>query len=342
LIGGRAVPLLCAALTCGSLLAVAAGRARAAGLTVTLDYAAGPDCPNVKEFKAVVVARLGRDPFSDRAPDHVLVRIAPQNGAFDGRIEWRDADGNWAGDQSFSLGTTDCLRLVRSMGFALALQIQLLEASRGPPAADSGAPRASAPPSAPSPPAPPRPAPGPSVPAPALTPEAPHAARPSGAAFAAGVGLSIGFGMSSKPVLLGRALAAASWGHVSVEVGAEVSASTTTRRADGAGFSQQHLLASGAVCADAARWSACVLAKAGEVRMAGENIDRPTSAVAPLVQAGARIGIVQHFGRRFFVDAHADGLANVTRWTGTLDQVPVWTAPPVSAVVGIDVGVRFP
>jgi hypothetical protein len=38
------------------------------------------------------------------------------------------------------------------------------------------------------------------------------------------------------------------------------------------------------------------------------------------------------------VDAHADGLANVIRWTGSLDQVPVWTAPRIAAVVGIDLG----
>jgi hypothetical protein len=57
-----------------------------------------------------------------------------------------------------------------------------------------------------------------------------------------------------------------------------------------------------------------------------------------LVQAGARLGIVQLLGRGFFVNAHADGLANVIRWTGRLDQVPVWTAPRMAAVVGIDLG----
>ena len=76
--------------------------------------------------------------------------------------------------------------------------------------------------------------------------------------------------------------------------------------------------------------------------MAGENIDRPTSAVVPIVEAGARVGVVHHLGRRFFVDAHADGLTNVTRWTATLDQVPVWTAPRFAAVLGVDLGIRSP
>lgn len=114
---------------------------------------------------------------------------------------------------------------------------------------------------------------------------------------------------------------------------------TTTRRSDGAGFSQQHLLASAAACTMLTPWRACLLAKGGEVRMTGQDIDLPTSAVVPLVEAGFRVGIVQRLGRGFFVDAHADGLVNVIRWTGTLDQVPVWTAPRMAAVVGIDLGI---
>ncbi|HZL17993.1 MAG TPA: hypothetical protein VFG23_09635 [Polyangia bacterium] len=85
-----------------------------------------------------------------------------------------------------------------------------------------------------------------------------------------------------------------------------------------------------------------MLAKAGEVRMAGESIDLPTSAVVPIVEAGARVGVAHRVGRRFLVGVHADGLTNVTRWTATLGQVPVWTAPRFAAVLGVDVGVRSP
>ena len=147
--------------------------------------------------------------------------------------------------------------------------------------------------------------------------------------------------MSSRPVLLGRVLGSLAWQHVAVELAAEASLPTTTRRSDGAGFAQQHLLASAAACAVLTRWRACLLAKAGEVRMTGEDIDLPTSAVVPLVEAGARVGIVELLGRGFFVDAHADGLVNVIRWTGTLDQVPVWTAPRFAAVLGVDLGIEL-
>ncbi len=333
---------LCMVAVCASLLAAVEDRARAAEVMVSLEYVAGPSCPNVDEFRTVVVARLGRDPFNDSAANHVLVRIAPREGALDGRIEWRDASGKWVGDQSFPLVTVDCLRLVRSMGFALAVQIQLLEKTNAEPAATarSEMPTPNVTP-APKPAGPPAP---PSLPStePPMAPVRTHPVRSPGPLLTVGAGPSVGFGMSSTPVLFGRLFGGAAWPRVSLELAAEVSFPTTTRRADGAGFSQQHLLASAGACARVSRWNGCLLINAGEIRMAGENIDRTNSAAAPLVQAGARVGIVQHLGHRFFVDAHADGLANVTRWTATLDQVPVWTAPRVSAVVGIDVGALFP
>jgi hypothetical protein len=338
---GRAVSLLGAGIICGSLLAAAEGRARAAAFSVSLEYVAGPDCPDVADFKAVVVARLGHDPFSDGASDHVLVRMAPRDGALDGRIEWRDAKGRWVGDQSFPLITTDCLRLARSMGFALAVQIQLLEQTGAAPAA--AAPRKVEPPELAPAPLPPAPAPPAPVPSPELaaTPEAAGTAPSQRPAFALGAGPSIGFGMSSTPILLGRVLGALAWPHVSVELAAEVSVPATTRRADGAGFSQQHLLASAAACGLVTRWNACFLVNAGEVRMAGEDIAHPTSARVPVVEVGARVGVLQSLGRRGFLNAHADGLTILTRWTATLDQVPVWTAPRFAAALGLDVGVRF-
>ena len=148
--------------------------------------------------------------------------------------------------------------------------------------------------------------------------------------------------MSSAPVMLARLFGTLAWQHVSVEVAAVVSLPATTRRADGAGFTQQHLLGSTAACAILTRWNGCVVANAGAVRMAGDNIDRPTSATVLIVEVGVRAGITQPLGRRGFVSAHADGLVNLTRWTGSLDEVPVWTAPRFAAALGIDAGVLFP
>ena len=339
---------------------------RAARMMVTLAYAADSGCPDATELKAVVVGRLGYDPFIEGAADHVLVRLERRAGGgsgMDGRIEWRDAAGRWTGEQTFPSVSTECSSLARAVGFALALQIQFLATTNpgsvtegappgglgaspdvpGGPAATTPAPVAGAGPA----PAPPREAARPEgegtrdAGPPATPPDSPpdHAAsRPT---FAIGAGPSVGLGFSSSPVALGRLFGALDWQHLSIEIAAQADLPATVRRRDGAGFSQQHLFGSAALCAFPSRWRGCLLVNVGQVRMAGQDIDRPTSANVALFQLGLRAGIVQPLGQRFFAGAHADGLLNLVRWTGSLDQVPVWTAPRFGAAVGVDVGVRF-
>jgi len=321
--------------------------AHAERLLVSLDYAVATGCPDVAEFKAGVVARLGYDPFIEGAPNRVLVRIEARGGALDGHTEWRDPSGKWAGDQAFSGGRADCPRLMRAMGFAMAVQIQLL-AKAAPAPGGSGSttspveasPSPEAPPPAVQPPpiAPPEPAP---VPEAAVV--APAPVGPSRSGLAIGAGPALGFGMSPAPIMLGRLFGTVAWHRLSIEVAAAASVpQTASRRPDGAGFSQQHLLFSAAACATVTRWSACLVGAAGRVRMQGENIDRPTSASVPLAEGGIRAGLTQPLGSRAFLSAHADGSAHVIRWTARLDDVPVWTAPRFSLVLGIDAGVRLP
>ena len=329
-----------------SSLALSAGEAVAAPLTVRLDYAAGAGCPDAADFKAVVIARLGYDPFVDAAPERVLVRIEPRGAAVDGRIEWRDAGDNWAGEQAFPSVSTDCPRLVRAMGFALAVQIQLLAKASADPAKRAAAAEAPSPPGGPATTnveqrisAPPPPAEPSVTSVAAAQPTSTGGAPPT---FAIGAGPALGFGISSAPVLLGRLFGVVAWPHVSLELAAIASLPATTRRADGAGFSQQHLLGSAAACATITGWNACALVNAGVAHMAGENIEQPTSANVAVVEAGVRAGINQRLAARAVVSAHADGLVNLTRWTGRLDQIPVWTAPRFAAALGVDASVEFP
>jgi len=71
-------------------------------------------------------------------------------------------------------------------------------------------------------------------------------------------------------------------------------------------------------------------------------VDISTSAIVPVVGAGARLGAVQPLGRRVFLRVNLDGLIMLSRWTATLDHVPVWTAPRFAGALGLDAGVRFP
>jgi len=326
----------------------------AAPYAVKLDYQAGPDCPGVDQFVAGVQSRLGYDPFAENAPEKVLVLITSRGDALNGRVEWRDRHGDWAGEQGFPGGGTDCRRLVHAMGFALAVQIQILAATRlelddgalplpsppaqGPAPVEPPLPVVASPLPPPPPPVAAPPVATPSISAPSAAPGAPN----SGAVFALGAGGGAALGMSSVPSWSGRVFGSAGWTHLSVELAAALSVPDITRRADGAGYSQQFLFLAAAGCARVVRWSACLLSNVGQVRLHGEDIDRPTSANVPLVEVGVRAGTRQPLGRHVFWQAHLDGLANLNRWTATLDQVAVWTAPRFVASLGVEAGVWIP
>ncbi|HVV52145.1 MAG TPA: hypothetical protein VHO06_20925, partial [Polyangia bacterium] len=107
------------------------GRARTVVLATQLDYLAAPGCPSAARFAAVVTGRLGYDAFSSDAQDRVVVRIEATGRTLEGRLEWHDAGGAVIGEQTFPSRTGDCDELTRAMGFALALQIQLMAATVG-------------------------------------------------------------------------------------------------------------------------------------------------------------------------------------------------------------------
>jgi hypothetical protein len=312
-------------------------RARTAVVATRLDYVAAPGCPGVARFEAVVIGRLGYDPFRTDAADRVTVRIDPAGKTLEGRLEWRDPSEAVIGEQSFPSRTGDCDELTRAMGFALALQVQLMaatmEETRAPP-----------PPSA-------TPAPAPSVVVPPPSPTTqiemvePRTSGPDdsahGPAVLIGAGASAGFGLASDPVALGRLFAAAAWPHVSVELAGEAIAPSTTHRADGAGFSQEEFLASLAGCGVQSAWSLCAVGKIGELRVAGQNVDVPLTASGLMIQAGLRLTASHTFGHRTYIIGRAEGLGRVTQGTVTLDSMPVWTTPRFAALLGIDIGVRL-
>jgi hypothetical protein len=338
---------VCVAAVCLPLLAHGEGEADAGAFAVALEYASVHGCPDVSEFKAIVLDRLGYDPFLVNAPDRVLVDIVSRGSAFEGRIERRNAEGKWAGDRTFPSRSEDCGELGRAMAFALALQIQFstrASASQGEnkPAAPTEPdkttePVASAPPTSM-----------------AVKPDSKvredtaaltkgttsrdQQARPT---LAAGAGASGGFGLSSTTVPFARGFGSVAWQHLSLELAGEVAWPTTTRREDGAGFSQQQFLIGLAGCGLLQAWSACLLAKTGGMRVVGKDVDRPRSSTGPILETGLRVAVQLRLGRYLYLAARADGLINMTSWRVTLDQNLVWTSPRFAATVGLDFGVRF-
>ena len=144
---------------------------------------------------------------------------------------------------------------------------------------------------------------------------------------AIGAGASLGVGFSSSAVVLGRVFGALVWPHLSVALGGEVSNPTTTRRADGAGFSQQALLGEVAVCGGLRPLSACILGRAGQLRFEPQDVDVPVARAGLIAQSGLRLAVSGRITGPTYIALRLDGLVNLTRWTVGVDQVPIGPRP---------------
>lgn len=323
-------------------LAVNEARCATDSMAVVLEYSAVTGCPEVGYFKGIVIERLGTEVFADTAPTHVIVLITSHGQNFEGNIEWLDARGNWTGDRTFPSHSSDCEDLVRAMAFTLALQIQLASVSASKstnspeagnhPVAEATNPRRPAPASD----KPVMDRPRPALPA-TTSPRNPRA-RPT---LEVGAGASIGFGMSSSAVPFGRIFGRLAWPIASLELATEAGMPTIIHRSDGAGFSRQDLLASVAGCGVRRILSACLVAKVGEIRIAGRDIDVPASGAGPIIETGIRLKITERLYRSTYVSAFAEGLVFPIRWVITLDNDVVWRSPRIAEALGLEIAQHF-
>src|SRR5689334_2137503 len=93
--------LVLAALLAAPNVAQAQPKSREPLFNAAIEYVAPPSCPGSDDFQAIVVGRLGFDPFVEDAPDHVLVSIEQGQRDFTGSLVWRDETGRWVGDRAF-------------------------------------------------------------------------------------------------------------------------------------------------------------------------------------------------------------------------------------------------
>ena len=329
----------------GILLALAVTRladaqdaAKTVPLNVSLEYEAPDDCLTQYEFRAIVRKRLGRDPFVEAAPNRVLAFVSQAGGVLSGDIIWRDDVGSSTGQRHFPSTSNRCGQLVEAMAFALAIQIQLLELEVDQRAKSASGEKTGAPatPQKSVEPVPDRPTPA----QPTRTSNQSAPVRRGPVPFIGGGG-GLAFGMSSSVAPIGRLFVGLRWSAVATELGLEASLPVITHRADGAGFSQWHLLTSAAGCVLPEPWGACALLKVGTVHVSGRDIDEPHGAGTLLAQSGLRVAFSPHLSAHTLLSLRAEGLVNMKRWSVMLDQTPVWNSPRFAVTSGLDFTVLF-
>ncbi len=314
---------------------------------VDLQYEVDPslrDCPNATEFGALVSRKLGYDPRRSGSELGLRVQLARSDGGISGTIEWSTGGSAPVGRRQFSSRSEDCRDISLTMGFVVAVQLQMRAAELPPEPAssDRAAPLSSVDDSSPSEASArdrrtqSRVARS-SVPRVEVTET--RDATPTPVASVGG-GPSVGFGFGPEPTLLGRLHLALEQSGRSMELGALASLPGTARRSS-ASFRYQVVLGTMAACGHLAALFGCGLANLGVLRVRGIDVDRPVAQQGFVVQAGLRVGYRLGLTDSLHALARLDGFYLLTPWVVELNHQRVWSMPRLSAATGIDLAYRF-
>ncbi len=311
---------------------------------VDLTYEIDPavqGCPGSLEFRSIIAQQLGYDPHNADSTLGIEVRIRPSDSGLEGIIDWTTTEANKPGERRFTSRNGDCREMVTTVGFVVAVQIQLMATEKA--ASTNRAGGAAEPGNLDGQP--------PLRKLPEATPTVSLAVKsfelravpPSSSPWAAKVGLGPALGLRLAPSALGQGrffIGLQSQGF-EVEAAAEVALPATKRESYGGGFRERLFLGTLALCAWQGNLAACGVGKFGQIHVEGTSVDKPASSsgfvalLGPLLAAS--LGLSNHFNLLW----HVDGLYLLTPWTVDLNQLDVWTMPRFGASVGIDLSVHF-
>lgn len=315
----------------------AAGAAQPA--QVRLLYSRGEGaalCPDEQSLRESVAARLGYDPFAEKAETTVAATLTGDSHGLRAHVELLDVRGRVTGSRLLTTARKDCQELSATMALAICIAIDPLVLSRPPPEADPG-------PSAPLPHAEPCPA-CPACPKP-MPGSAPVPAPPSWPVlFRVGAGLQADLGAVPTLVSLGvvvqaqlryRAFALALEGRVDPYLG-------SARVGMGGGVGATLVLGLVAPCARYRFVGFCAVLGLGALQGRSVDLAFPNQASTFYAQAGARLSFEVPLHRRLALDLHLDGATPLTRTTLTVDGAEAWSTPALSGALGGNLQLLIP
>jgi hypothetical protein len=303
-------------------------------------------CPNAVEFRSIVAKELGYDPYRGGSSVGLGIHVRSTSTGIEGVIDWSISEEKNVGERRFSSQDADCRQMMASMGFVVAVQLQLMAKEQ---ATEPAAPTADAESDLPS----------------GLQPGGERADGRRNAEFAVtlsarslelrsvpksngsdwtamvGVGPSIGFGLGPTPVGQGRIFFGVQHGWAGLELGAEASATSTTRQTYGGGFRHDLRLGTVAACAWHGPIGVCGLAKLGRIRVQGIGVDVSASPKGLIAETGPRLVYALGIGDHLVLLGHVEMLWLLTSWTVDVNRQAVWTMPRLATLVGIDLAAHF-
>jgi hypothetical protein len=303
-------------------------------------------CPTALDFRSIVAQELGYDPHLAGSSMGLVIRVRATETGIEGVIKWGNAGEKKVGERRFAAHTDDCRAMMTTVGFVVAVQIQLTASEHAPepipqPARTEADTHSDTPPSRAN-------RNGSEQAAFALAMRSlelhppPAVSKGAGWITTLGAGPAIGVGLAPATIgLVGRFFGAVQHGWVGLEFGAEASRATTTLQAYGGGFRHQLVQGTLAGCVWQGPFSACALGKLGRIQVEGVGVDVPASPKALVAQAGPRVAYSLGLDQHLFLQGYVEALCSLSSWTVYVNHVAVWTMPRFATVAGIDLAARF-
>jgi hypothetical protein len=288
-------------------------------------------CPELPAIEAGVAARLGYEPFDDRAPDLVRTSIRGAAHGLEARIELVDGQGTVKAERRLVSHQRDCTELASSVELAVSIAIDPLGVGAAEPAANPPAEAAAPQPS-------PAPAPGPPA-APAPAEPTPQPRQPLTTRVEGGL---VGTIFKAPGYSLG-ARAGGSLGGDSFSLGLEGQADFSARKSLQQGSARATLWTASLVpCARQGVVAACALVTAGLSRGSGEGLEGARSTNLFYAALGLRLSLNLPLTSSLALTVHGDASAPLVEEQLRVDQQTVWTSPHVSAALGVGLAATFP
>jgi hypothetical protein len=292
-------------------------------------------CPDDRELKAAISARLGDDPFVEEAPVVLTASVQRGDGGLHAIID-RQQNGRAAGHREITSSSMDCIELASALELALSVVIDPLAMTRRVPAV----------------PVPTPPVPTPPIPtvAPTTTvvvdpsrpsPESPAKPVPVRPVFAAGIGILGALGSAPAPSVGPLLEAELRWPGWSLALDGRLH--LPSGMAVGQGDVNTSVAA--ATLAPCLRFSgagACVVGEAGAQWAAGQHLSDEHQWATPYAAVGARFFYDWSLPFRLAIRAQVEAFAPLIRTTLVVSDTPVWTTPVVYGALGVVLLVRPP
>ena len=300
-------------------------------------------CPDVVAIQAGVAARLGYEPFDERAGELLRATIHQSGHGLEARIEMTDANGGLKAERKLVSHQRDCAELASAVELAVSIAIDPFRMAPSPPGpsareqapgsaaakvASHGAEPTQAQPAA-------RAVRSASEPSPASEPWGPFSGRAEVGVIgsiasepSSSLGVVVGVGLRGGDLSLG------------IEGRADLPASAPLRVGEA---SASLLVASLVPCVHFRKLAACALATAGALRAAGGGgLLAPRQVTVPYVALGARLAVAIPVTTRLSLAVHGDLATPLTKTELDVDGSAVWSTPALAFALGLGVAASFP